>query len=489
MGVTGTGALVRIKALESDERLARAAAGGSDAGFATLHQRHRDGLYRTALSVTCDSDEALSAFQEATLDALRELRRDGPPEHVRGWLHAIARHATFEVVRERRPGALDDAVPAKTGVLETVLARDHVHLLMDDVSALSRDQRTALVLRELEGLSYDELGVTMATTPATVRQSVHQARLALGDRAAGRELACDAVRDTLETGGGRSARGRKVRGHLDVCPSCRVFANGLRDRRAALGLLFPLVPAEAGQAALARALAGGTGVSAGAGAGVRGAQGTGTTASAGGVARPAWKGLLVGGVAAAAAVAGALAVGLSDSGPEGESTQVANGAPGVTAPGTSPPASGMGGDSELFGDDLFGDGASGDRDDGDDRDGDARPTEELFASTGGPDGSGPSGGSGPSDGQGPSGGSGPSDGQGPSDGPGPSGGGTPVAPASPAPAPSPASAPAPPPAPAAPAPEPAGGPVSGLAGGVDDLTGGALNVEPTLAPVTDPLGL
>ncbi|MDQ3090457.1 MAG: sigma-70 family RNA polymerase sigma factor, partial [Actinomycetota bacterium] len=221
MGVRGTRALAHIRVAESDGRLARAAAGGSDAGFATLYQRHRHGLYRTTLSVTCDPDEALDALQAATLDGLRALRRDGPPEHVRGWLNAVARDASFDLVRERRPGALDEPAPAKTKVLETVLARDHVHLLMDDVRMLSHDQRTALVLRELEGLRYDELGVAMATTPAGVRQSVHQARLALGDRSAAREPACEAVRDTLEAGGGRSARGRKVRAHLEDCAPCR----------------------------------------------------------------------------------------------------------------------------------------------------------------------------------------------------------------------------------------------------------------------------
>ena len=486
MGALGTGAKARLRVAESDQRLARAAAGGSDAGFATLHQRHRDGLYRTTLSVGCDPDEALEAVGEATQDALRALRRDGPPEHVRGWLHAVARQATFDLLRERRPdGAVDEPVAAKTGVLETVLARDHVHLLMDDVRALSHDQRTALVLRELEGLRYDELGVAMATTPAAVRQSVHQARTVLGDRSGGRDLACTGVRETLD-GVGRSARGRRVRAHLDGCPPCRVYANGLRDRRAALGLLFPLLPADAGQAALARALADATAEGAGASAvvGTGGFRGTDGATSANGASRPAWKGLAVGGAAAAVAVAGALAVGLSDSGTDGDSAQVANGAlPPATAPGTPLPASGMGGDSELFGDDLFGDGASGDRDDrgGDD---DARPGQRLFAGTGGADVGAGADGSRPlaPGGSGPSGGSGP-----------PSGG-APPAPANPAPAPAPPSSPSPSPSVApTPAPSPGGGggdgPVSSLAGDVDEATGGALNLKPTLAPVTDPLGL
>jgi RNA polymerase sigma factor (sigma-70 family) len=245
-------ALLRVA---GDERLARLVTAGHDAAFAALYDRYRDVLVRYCRSVVRDEQDALDAFQSTMLNALRALREDRRRAPVRPWLFRIAHNEAISVLR-RRPAAepLDPERVATVDVQRAAEDREELGALLADVGALTVHQRSALLLRELGGLGYDEVAGVLDTTPLAARQAVFAARASLHEQRAGRELPCVAVQRQLSDGDRRAARSRAVRAHLRGCDDCRGFATAIGRRRRAVALLP--VPSFAGSGLLASILDG-----------------------------------------------------------------------------------------------------------------------------------------------------------------------------------------------------------------------------------------
>src|SRR6266496_1276047 len=89
----------------SDDVLVERTRAGSDAAFAALYARHRSAVHARCLSVLRDPDEAADATQNAMLNALRSLRRNGngSPTRVRPWLLTIAHNEAVSLLRRSRP--------------------------------------------------------------------------------------------------------------------------------------------------------------------------------------------------------------------------------------------------------------------------------------------------------------------------------------------------------------------------------------------------
>jgi RNA polymerase sigma factor (sigma-70 family) len=265
--------------LASDAALARGVATGHDAAFAVLFDRHHPALVRYCRSILLDAEDAADAAQAAFTSALRALRGGGSqPTAVRPWLYAIARHEAYAIARRRSAGpvtALDEEAAALAAP-DDAATRERLRDLLADLRTLPERQRQALVLRELEGLRYEEIGAALGMSAPAARQAVFEARGGLQDLDAGRGAACADVRHALSDGDGRTRRARHLRAHLDDCDGCRSFAASLTARRRALRAIFPLGP---GLAALATggggaAVAGGGAAMAGGGwalAGIGGA--------------------------------------------------------------------------------------------------------------------------------------------------------------------------------------------------------------------------
>jgi hypothetical protein len=106
-------------------------------------------------------------------------------------------------------------------------------------------QRGALVMRELAGLGFEEIGAALDTSPAVARQTLYEARLGLRQMQEGREMSCDSVTRALSDDDGRVIRRRDLRAHLRHCPRCREFRDELRHRRSDLAAIAPLPAAAA----------------------------------------------------------------------------------------------------------------------------------------------------------------------------------------------------------------------------------------------------
>jgi hypothetical protein len=148
--------------------------------------------------------------------------------------------------------------------------RERLRQLFADLHELQERQRAALVMRELNGLGYDEIGSALASSPASAKQLVYEARTALHEMAEGREMSCEAVRTSLSADDGRKLRGRKHRAHMKACASCREFQHSIGVRQRDFAALAPPLPLVAATSILHGLAGGGHGGAASSAAGLAG---------------------------------------------------------------------------------------------------------------------------------------------------------------------------------------------------------------------------
>ena len=210
-----------------DEALASRAAAGNKDAFAALYERYHGPLLGYCRSILLNDEDASDATQNALENALRALPRREPGRPLRPWLYRIAHNEAINIVRRRQPvadGALDtESLLTVPGPEVDAEQRTRLAQLVDDLRMLPERQRGALVMRELSGLSYDEIGVALGVSNEAARRAVFDARTALHDAVDGRATACTSVRRTLSDGDRRHLRARGMRAHLRSCDDCATF--------------------------------------------------------------------------------------------------------------------------------------------------------------------------------------------------------------------------------------------------------------------------
>jgi RNA polymerase sigma factor (sigma-70 family) len=254
----------------SDDRLTRRAARGDEYAFAAIFDRYHQSLYRYCLAITGDPQDGQDALQNTMVKVLRALPGEERKLELKPWLYRIAHNESIELLRRRRetrPLDMELASPGP-GLAEDAMTRDRLRRLISDLDQLPERQRGALVMRELGGLDFAEIGAALGTSPAVARQTLYEARLGLRKMDEGRAMSCATVTKAISDGDGRVARRRDVRAHLRTCPSCRRFREEIGGRERDLAALAPL-PAVAA-AGLLQSLLGGHGAGGGGLAGVLG---------------------------------------------------------------------------------------------------------------------------------------------------------------------------------------------------------------------------
>jgi RNA polymerase sigma factor (sigma-70 family) len=257
--------------VQSDERLARRAARGDRHAFEAIYRRYHQPLYRFCVAMVGNPADAQDALQNTMVKALRALPGERREIRLKPWLYRIARNESIELLRRRRESAeLDAGLEAAGGVAETAEARARLRDLLADLEQLPERQRAVLVMRELSGLDFAEIGESLETSAAVARQTLYEARLSLRQLEEGREMPCAGVMRELSDGDGRVSRRREIRAHLRSCPDCRAFRNSIESRRSEIGAIAPLpLAASAGvlHGILGTQVAAGTLAGAGTGAG------------------------------------------------------------------------------------------------------------------------------------------------------------------------------------------------------------------------------
>jgi RNA polymerase sigma factor (sigma-70 family) len=249
--------------LLSDERLTRRAVGGDDRAFAAIFRRYHQSLYRYCLATVGNSEDAQDALQNTMIKVLRALPGEERKIELKPWLYRIAHNESIDLLRRRRETRQLDAeqIAPGYGLAEDAATRERLQRLFADLRELPERQREVLVMRELGGLDFHEIGAALETSAAVARQTLYEARLSLRQMEEGREMACGDVTKALSDGDGRVTRRRDVRAHLRSCADCRRFRDEIENRQHDLAAISSL-PAVAA-AGMLQGLIGGSGAATG----------------------------------------------------------------------------------------------------------------------------------------------------------------------------------------------------------------------------------
>src|SRR5436309_12144838 len=281
-GLHGSSPLLR---LQSDERLVALIRRGNHGAFEALVSRYQSRLLAFCRHMLGSREDAEDVLQEVFAAAFNAVCADDRPLNVRPWLYRIARNRSLNHLRKQQPIGVDSMdVHYSEGGLTTadkVHKREDFRLLLVDVQGLPETQRTALLLREIDALSYDQIAEAMDTTVPSVKSLLVRARVSLAEAAEARLLTCEEVRLELgQVAEGIAKTTAPVRRHLKGCERCRVFRSELRRANRALAAVYPVGPivilkkffiAKPGASAASHAGAGGSAATASAAAAAAGA--------------------------------------------------------------------------------------------------------------------------------------------------------------------------------------------------------------------------
>ncbi len=164
-----------------DSHLVRAAQSGDVDAFSELVHRHRTAVYRVALRMLGNPSDAEDAAQEAFVQAWRALPTFRGESSVATWLYRIVVNRCLNVRRAQKPAEpLAETLEAPASRPDHIVeARGELEALKFAVTRLTPEQRAPFVLRELEGLSYEEIGEVLEISPPAVKGRLHRARLEL----------------------------------------------------------------------------------------------------------------------------------------------------------------------------------------------------------------------------------------------------------------------------------------------------------------------
>jgi RNA polymerase sigma factor (sigma-70 family) len=282
--------------LQGDEKLIAMARAGNPGAFEAMVDRYQGRLLGFCRQMLGSTEDAEDVMQEVFVNAYKAMLADEREINLRPWLYRIARNRCLNYLRKPKADAQEtmDMVPEveAASTAERVHNREEFRQILSDVNKLPETQRAALLLREMDALSYEEIAAAMDTTVPSVKSLLVRARISLAEASQARLLTCGEVRIELsEAAEGLRKASAPVRRHVRECEECADFRSQIRSTEKALAALSPVGPLLAFKGFILSKL--GLGGSGGAGAGAAGA-GAGGAAGAGAVS----------GVGAAAAIGG-----------------------------------------------------------------------------------------------------------------------------------------------------------------------------------------
>lgn len=179
--------------MTEEELIAKAAKGDQDA-FAQLLELHKGKIYGLTLRLTGSAEDAMDLTQETFFNAWRGLPRFHGQSKFSTWLYRLATNAAIDFLRrEKRRGAVTTVslyaeeepqraldIPDHRFTPQTELERKELQeAIQRGLGRLSDEHRQALVLREVNGLSYAEIAQVLGVEEGTVKSRISRARMAL----------------------------------------------------------------------------------------------------------------------------------------------------------------------------------------------------------------------------------------------------------------------------------------------------------------------
>ena len=186
----------RMSEAQVDQLLVEQVQKGDTKAFDLLINKYQHRIVSLVARYVSDPSEAQDVAQEAFIKAYRAIDRFRGDSAFYTWLYRIAINTAknWLVARKRRPPATDiDAADAEQydmesrlkeqGTPENEMMREEIkRTVFDTISQLPDDLRTAIMLREMEGMSYEDIALTMDCPIGTVRSRIFRAREAIDEK-------------------------------------------------------------------------------------------------------------------------------------------------------------------------------------------------------------------------------------------------------------------------------------------------------------------
>jgi RNA polymerase sigma factor (sigma-70 family) len=165
---------------QADGRLVSLVRDGYESAFEEIFRRYGPALRNYAASIVT-AQRADDVTQDAFTKAYLALRGSEKEIQLRPWLYRIVRNTALTSIRDEPQARLelDDAYSAGVGPEELAEQREEIKRLMAGLQGLPEPQRAAIVMRELEGLSHEQIAASLGLSGGAVRQSIYRARRAL----------------------------------------------------------------------------------------------------------------------------------------------------------------------------------------------------------------------------------------------------------------------------------------------------------------------
>ena len=229
----------------ADHELVAAVRRGEHTAFEQLYSRYRMRIWSYISGILRDADRAEDVSQEVFISVLRRLRDTECPIAFKPWIYQIARNACIDELRRARrvqevpfdregepDSGPDDLFSFAPGPDLEVESKQQLEDLRGAFRGLSELHHRILVLRELEGLSYSEIGTRLGMSRTVVESTLFRARRRLAgeyeELISGRR--CERTRAVIDASEGRTVRRLGVRDtrqlarHLAHCRPCRRHA-------------------------------------------------------------------------------------------------------------------------------------------------------------------------------------------------------------------------------------------------------------------------
>jgi RNA polymerase sigma-70 factor (ECF subfamily) len=185
---------------DPDLELVRRAKGGDKQAYEELVLRHQRRAFNVAYRILGDYDEALDITQDAFIQVYRSLAGFREESRFSYWLLTIAVNLCRNRLRQwkrrarNRTASIDEPIRCEDSevrmeitdpspsALDNVTARQTGALIREEMMSLDEEFRTVLVLRELQEMSYEEIGTVLGIAAGTVKSRLHRGRGELRDR-------------------------------------------------------------------------------------------------------------------------------------------------------------------------------------------------------------------------------------------------------------------------------------------------------------------
>ena len=218
---------------------------GSEEAFRVIHDRYRQRMFAyTRQMLTGSAVDAEDVVQEIFVRAYSGLRASDRELALRAWLYRIAHNRCIDELR-RPQSVAAQAIPATVpnaggDPVARLEQRDALQRLIADVQRLPDQQRSALLMRELAGMTYADVAGALCVSVPAVKSLLVRARVGLAQASEARDTSCARIREDLIVSHDRGVRASGLaRRHLRDCSQCRQFRSEVRGVSRQLAAFVP----------------------------------------------------------------------------------------------------------------------------------------------------------------------------------------------------------------------------------------------------------